>query len=259
MRRFWILLFVLTLPAAAQTPASPEKGPAFDVVSIHPHAPGTPGKLGFYGYAGGLVQLGYAGLTMLVYYALDVDTPYVSGAPTWSTTAVYDITATPPDSSPSRKLNMEGFTATPTPEQRAMILNMLVQRFGFRYHAERSDRPVYFLQRGKGALKLEPAKHPERAADPRCNVLNPSGESFGEQITMAVLAQGLATPMGRTVVDRTGLTGTYDFNLGPIDPENKDSSEGGILITRALGLRLVAGRAPIRTIVIDAAHPPTPN
>lgn len=259
MRRLLILLLILALPAAAQTPTSQDSGPAFEVVSIHVHQPETPGKVGFHSRAGGRVELGYATLTMLVQYALDVDTPYISGAPGWSAKVVYDITATPPDSSPSRKLNLEGFTATPTAEQRAMILNMLVERFGLRYHIEMSDRPVYFLERGKGALKLNPTKQPERAADPRCNVLNPSGQSFGEQVTMDVLARVLSTPMGRPVIDRTGLTGTYDFSLDPIDPENRDSSEGGILITKALGLSMVTGRAPVRSIVIDAANPPTPN
>jgi uncharacterized protein (TIGR03435 family) len=76
---------------------------------------------------------------------------------------------------------------------------------------------------------------------------------------MDVLARELATPTGRPVINRTGLTGIYDFSLHPIDPENRDSSEGGILITKALGLTMVTGRAPVRIIVIDAATPSTPN
>jgi hypothetical protein len=58
------------------------------------------------------VELGDATLTTLVQYALDVDTP-ISDAPGWSAKVVYDITATPSDSSPSRKLNLEGYTRQP--------------------------------------------------------------------------------------------------------------------------------------------------
>jgi uncharacterized protein (TIGR03435 family) len=259
MRLLPVLLLSIALPAAKQSLPSQASGPAFEAISIHEHPPGTPGKVGFYSTAGGRVELGYATLMMLVQYALDVDAPDISGAPSWSTKAVYDVMAVPPDSSPSRKLNLEEYTASPTAEQRAMILNMLKERFGLRYHTEMTDRPVYFLERGKGPLKLDSAKHPERAADPRCNVLNPSGESFGEDITMDVLARKLAYPMRRPVINRTGLTGIYDFSLDPIDPENHDGQEGGLLVTKSLGLSLATGRAPVRTIVIDAANPPTPN
>lgn len=196
---------------------------------------------------------------MLVSSALNIDTQYISGAPDWSSKVAYDITATPPEDSPSRKLNLAGYTATPTTEQRAMILSLLKERFGLRYHTETSDKPVYFLERGKGPLKLNPAAHPERAADPRCNVGDPTGWSFGYQITLGVLAEKLSRVMGRPVIDRTGIAGVYDFMLDRIDPENKDQQEGGLLVTKALGLSLVNGRAPVRTVVIDRANPPTPN
>lgn len=257
MRLLPILLFSFALPGATQSPPTQDSGPAFEAVSIHVHPPETRGKVGFYGRAGGRVELGYATLTMLVQYALDVDAPYISGAPEWSTKVNYDLIATPPDSSPSRKLNLG--SASPTVEQRAMILNLLVERFGLRYHIDMSDRPVFFLEHGKGPLKLDPTKHPELAADPRCNVGDPTGWSFGSQVTMDVLARALSSPMGRPVMNRTGLTGTYDFKLEAIDPENRDRLEGGMLITKALGLSLVTGRAPVRTVVIDAANPPTPN
>jgi uncharacterized protein (TIGR03435 family) len=259
MRRLATPLLLFALPAFAQSPAPPNAVPAFEVAVIRVHPPDAPGKVGFYSRAGGRVELGYASLTMLVSYALDVDMPYISGAPDWSSKVTYDITATPPDDSPSRQLNLEGYTATPNTEQRAMILSLLKDRFGLRYHTETSDKSIYFLERGKGPLRLKPTEHPERVADPRCNMLDPTGWSFGEQVTMDVIAKALSTPMGRPVVDRTGIAGVYDFKLDRIDPENKDKTEGGLLITKALGLNLVSGRAPVRTVVIDAANPPTPN
>ena len=151
--------------------------------------------------------------------------------------------------------------ATPTGEQREMILNLLVERFGFKY--EEQEMPVYLLERGKGPLKLVPPKHPERVADPRGGLIMrgelATGEGVGQGVTMSFLAQQLMWPLERPVIDRTGVDGTYDFAVEPIDPDNHDRLRGAILMTQALGLKLTSGRAPVRTIHIDAANPPTEN
>jgi len=186
--------------------------------------------MGFYSLAGGRVELGYSGLLMLVEYALDVDRQLISGVPDWATKVRYDINAIPPDSSPSRKLNLPGFTGTPTPEQREMILNLLVERFGLKYHVEEREMPVYFLERGKGPIKLEPPEHPERAADPRGGLARrdgfATGEGFGSNLTMGFLARQLMWPLERPVLDRTGIRGAYDFRVEPIEPENQDVFRG---------------------------------
>ena len=83
------------------------------------------------------------------------------------------------------------------------------------------------------------------------------------------MADRLSTLLGRTVVDKTGLTGIYDIELtytpdpdmGPPVPPGQPApdSPGPSLFTamqEQLGLKLVAGKGPVEVIVVDAAEKP---
>jgi uncharacterized protein (TIGR03435 family) len=76
---------------------------------------------------------------------------------------------------------------------------------------------------------------------------------------MGFLVDTLTRDMGRPVLDRTGLNGSYDFHLEPDDPENADLIEGTIEAMHRLGLQLKAGKGPIKTIVVDSVHAPSEN
>jgi len=76
---------------------------------------------------------------------------------------------------------------------------------------------------------------------------------------------------GRPVVDRTGLTGTFDFsiNWAPASPASASSATDAPLdnsgttfeegLREQLGLKLKPSRAPIGTLVIDHVEEPSPN
>jgi uncharacterized protein (TIGR03435 family) len=75
----------------------------------------------------------------------------------------------------------------------------------------------------------------------------------------------------RIVVDRTGLSGPYDWDLEWLPEEtlpasvspDRDSPEPGVSLFVALqeqlGLKLEATKAPVDVIVVDGAAPPTPD
>jgi uncharacterized protein (TIGR03435 family) len=77
---------------------------------------------------------------------------------------------------------------------------------------------------------------------------------------------------GRVVVDKTGLKGSYDFELtwvpatgerddGPVAGDVADP-DGATLFTalqEQLGLRLQPARGPVETLVIDHAEKPDTN
>ena len=243
----------------AQTP----NDVAFQVASIHVHPHDQRGKIGFYSMPGGGVELGMCKLSALVSYALDVDTHLIKGNPEWSTETYYDIKALPPDNLPSTQSHLAGYTATPTSEQREMLLHLLVDRFGLKYHMANDEMPVYLLERGTGPLRLDPPKYPERAADPRGGLMVNgdlvTGEAFGQSATMDFLARQLEWPLERPVLNRTGIAGVYDFHVEPIEPDNHDKIRGSLLMVQALGLKLRTGRAPVLTVHIDAATQPTEN
>ncbi len=67
---------------------------------------------------------------------------------------------------------------------------------------------------------------------------------------------------GRVVVDRTGLTGDYEFTLRYAPDGRTTSSDVPSLFTaleEQLGLKLVPDRAPLQVLVIDRIDRPTPD
>jgi uncharacterized protein (TIGR03435 family) len=75
----------------------------------------------------------------------------------------------------------------------------------------------------------------------------------------------LEGPAGRYIVDKTGITGHYDFELH-WTPDNTPADSplaGGPSIFTAvqeqLGLKLESSTAPVDALVIDSAQPPSPN
>ena len=77
--------------------------------------------------------------------------------------------------------------------------------------------------------------------------------------------------LDRPVVDKTGLTGRYDFDLEwapdetqfggevPVAPADAQSPPFFTAIEQQLGLRLEATRGPIAALVVDGAERPSAN
>jgi uncharacterized protein (TIGR03435 family) len=79
----------------------------------------------------------------------------------------------------------------------------------------------------------------------------------------------LSQQLGRTVIDRTGLTGKYDFVLKwtpdtayHVESDNDGPPDGPSLFTAVqeqLGLRLESAKAPVEFLVIDHVEKPDAN
>ncbi len=77
--------------------------------------------------------------------------------------------------------------------------------------------------------------------------------------------------LDRPVVDKTGLTGRYDFDLDwapdetqfggevPVAPSDAPSPPFFTAIEQELGLRIEATRGVVQALVVDTAQRPTPN
>jgi uncharacterized protein (TIGR03435 family) len=87
---------------------------------------------------------------------------------------------------------------------------------------------------------------------------------------MSFFANGLSNEVGRSVVDRTGLTGNWDFELTytrerarrpDVGDEAAAPRPDGPSIFRALqeqlGLKLDSTEGPVRVLVIDRIEQPT--
>jgi uncharacterized protein (TIGR03435 family) len=165
----------------------------------------------------------------------------------------------------------------------AALQELLADRFHLKTHFETRDAPVYALVVAKNGPKFKPAVPGDTYPDgihtasgktalglgERWEPGSDRGRIIGQAATMANLAQDFSTLMnpaiGHTVVDRTGLTGQYDFSM-PVFTEwmgnhQGTDSEASIFtaIEESLGLRLEPAKAPMEFLVVDHIERPTDN
>jgi uncharacterized protein (TIGR03435 family) len=255
------LTVILTVAAAAQ---STEKPPSFEVASIKPAAPGARG-MGMQRQGGGSVRMINVTLRLLITMAWDVRDYQVIGAPAWLDNQHFDIVAKSEAEIPN------------TAEGRTRILKMtqtlVVERFGLVFHREEKEMPVYALLTARNGPRLivaTPGTQPE--------MYGGRGTIDTKNSKPADLARMLSATLGRTVVDKTGLTGAYDFklawtpdfseSLGPkgmpqeLQRETAQPAEGPSIFTaiqEQLGLKLESQKGLVEMFVVDRAHQPSEN
>jgi uncharacterized protein (TIGR03435 family) len=138
----------------------------------------------------------------------------------------------------------------------AMFQKLLADRFHLVYHREQRDLPVYVLTVAKGGVKTHP---PDKKDEPKemgdgTYSMRGSGAGLGfvdlpgYDQTLEDLAALLSNAFDRPVVDRTGLTGKYQFKMHYEDSPDRSLSDA---IHEFLGLKVESGKAPIDVLVID--------
>jgi uncharacterized protein (TIGR03435 family) len=245
--------------AVAQLPTSPDL-PVFAAATIKPPDPAARyRKAGFYGEPGGRIFFG-GNMNMLVENAFNLQDYQVDGGPDWGASQWFEISAVPPENSLSRNIQVRN--AEPTAEQRLMLQSLLRDRFGLKSHLQTKEGEVYILTRGSKPLQLKPPKDP--ASDPRAIVMMKQGgiadgEAEGTNTNTDYLALRLSRYLQLPVLNQTGITGSYDYYLPPIDPENHDIQAAVLNVVDRLGLKIKRGRGPIQTLVIDHVEQPSEN
>lgn len=162
-----------------------------------------------------------------------------------------------------------------TKEQLPHLLQVLLaERFHLSIHRELKEQPVYALILGKGGPKLHQTSH--EGGKPS---LRQSGYSFTfTNAAMSNLVGTLSQVTGRKVLDRTGLSGQYDFTLtytpdrGGAGREGSTASPGAdsipdsafpdsvfTALREQLGLNLEAQKSQIEYIVVDRLDRLIPN
>jgi uncharacterized protein (TIGR03435 family) len=177
---------------------SASESPAFQSVSIaqsHSTAPlarinTQDGTANFSGYS----------LQELIKYAYGTNDLQIVGAPDWIASKKYDINAKGP-----------GNNAFTFEQMRLSVEKLLADQFKLTFHRETRTLPVYELTVAADGMKLEELQ--PGGGIHQSKLLFNSGHVDADGVTMAAFAQGLAQPIGTLVVDKTGLTGAYDFSL----------------------------------------------
>lgn len=277
----FVSLLLLALPLAyAQKPATPPAAPAadtdyvptltFDVASIHENPPNT----------GNAVHVGVVSpphsskfisanltATSLLQMAYGFGTPVVGG-PDWIHTISYTVDA---KSDPAVDAQLAKMTDDQSKaEKMHMMQALLADRFHLKYHMETRDSAVYVLTVAKGGSKMHESKIEE--GQPSASSLGVDVQAHGGQhglqfdvknASIRAMVGILSSQVEAPVIDRTGLTGYYDFTLqfgrewSVNDPDSWPNIE--VAVQQQLGLKLDSTHEAVPVMIIDHIDPPSAN
>lgn len=257
-----VLAASTALGIQAQAPLLPQPNAPLPEFAAATVKPGSANFIGVLVKGGGRVSGGECTVLYLVTEAFHVPMSRVTGGPKWIDSKRFDIEAVPPDDSPARQYKPVAINSQMTDDQRLMLQALLRDRFGLKYHVEKQEQPVYFLQQSGKPLKLLPPKDPKGFAFMNVIVYSGgkgNGEIEGTNTTMGFTAMRLSQILQRTVIDRTNLTGSYDFHVEAPEEQDADILNATFEGMKALGLELKPKKSSIDMIVIDEVSQPTPN
>jgi len=218
----------------------------------------------------------------------------VLGGPSWIDNDHYDVEARIDE---SMAATFSTLSHDQQKEQTSLMMQaLLAERFKLKVHFETRQLPIYALVLAKGGPKLAVAKESPSVAegdDRQRGGVVPSLSAANLRKGVLVLYQGQEAEMtareatldqlvhwlagyseigGRTVVNQTGLTGTYDFTLRwsrerltmPAQQSftSNPEPEAPALFTslpEQLGLRLISTKGPVEVLVIDHIERPSEN
>jgi uncharacterized protein (TIGR03435 family) len=244
-------------------PMAKDANPAFEVATIKPSAPDAKGK-GIGALPNGETRTVNTSLDDLIGFAYGVQVKQIVGGTEWMETDKYDLTGKPDTA------------GTPDDRQfKLMLQKLLAERFGLKFHREPKQLSAYVLTAPQGAEKLK--VNDSGGTLPGLFFRIGNGVTLNVQNALIVdftdLLQGAV--VDRPVVNRTGLTGRYDFQLKftpddsmmgglglklPPTPEGQEAPPGLFAaIPAQLGLKIEAEKTAVSALVIDHVNKPTDN
>jgi len=249
---------------------------------IGPSASGTSHRVGMMYSPTGFKSTNTT-LQALIQEAYGVQVNQIVGAPDWIKTAEYDLQIEPKDdkSVPSGMSVAQSLEQSRIRNQR-ILQGVLAERFHLKLHPETRELASYALVVADDGPRLQSPKAARGSSDA---VRRPDGERMTKSFRMlnngnqtgmeargiaaADLASQLSLQLGSVVVDKTGLTGNYDFTLnwksdgndGDFNTPASDASVSSLqtAIQDQLGLKLEPQKGPMQVLVIDHAEKPAEN
>jgi bla regulator protein BlaR1 len=216
-------------------------------------------------------------LQMLIRAAYGIEDDRILGAPPGLDSEHYDVEAKVGGSAADELPNLSDDQRKI--ERQRMLQILLLDRFRLTVHREAKVLPVYALVISEDGPKLQEAKPGDTYADgfksidglpagPHEMLLKGSGEFRAQAQSVAARAKVLSRVLGRPVLDKSGLTGSYDFALSWAPDEslaptfrgtNSTGPSGPSIFTalqEQLGLKLVTQQGPVEFLVIDHVEKP---
>jgi uncharacterized protein (TIGR03435 family) len=127
------------------------------------------------------------------------------------------------------------------------LRRLLEERFRLATHREQKEYDGYALVVAKSGPRLKPT-----TGSSENGVIYPGGLRIMNS-TLAGFAGSLRSPAGRPVIDKTGVTGNYDFTLSYAHDGDTDSPLPSLFtaLQEQYGLRLEKAKVPLEILVID--------
>jgi uncharacterized protein (TIGR03435 family) len=263
MMRFGLLVLLIaatSLPLAALQPS-----PAFDVASIKPNKSGDTRSSSSVQPGGHYIATNVT-VRMLVRSAYGVQQEsQLVGGPSWIDAERWDVIGKG-EGNPSTDVFRD--------QARLMLRALLSDRFGLRVHSEQREIPIYALALAKDSGTLGPqlrrsaitdcSQEPKTGADttmPCGGGFARAGHLAGRAVAFSTLVTNISNAADRPVVDRTGLSGTFDWTLQwSIEPLSQlGANTLFTALQEQLGLKLEPTRGPVDVLVIDSVERPTPD
>ncbi len=206
-------------------------------------------------------------LPMLLQRVYDVQAEQILGGPAWFNSENFDV-----DAHVDKSVADDLGKLTPDQsklERQRMLQVLFGDRFKLTLHHETRELPVYVLVIPTNGPKIQPSKpgdtypnglkRPDDGQPQGPGLWWPEeGKLIGQGVSVSSLVRSLSQKLGgRIVVDKTGLTGDYDFTLQWTREENQAALLTAI--QEQLGLKLETQKLPIDVLVIDHAEMPSEN
>jgi uncharacterized protein (TIGR03435 family) len=254
------LCAILVIASAAQTLTPPSNQPrlTFDVASIRPSSPTQHGFQDIKARADGYTA-SYLPVKMMIAFMYRIPARQIIGGPSWLADDRYDVEA-----KADKKYTVDDLNT--------MYQNLLVDRLHLKFHIETKEANAYVLTTDKNGSKMKVSDQPPSYDLPI--TFSGVGAMNGVRVPMPYFCWMLGQILQgdeRPVVDVTGLSGFYDFNLSflpqglPQEEHDKLSAEAldrpslFDALKEQLGLKLTARRGPVQYFVIDHVDRPTEN
>jgi bla regulator protein blaR1 len=240
----------ITLHAAINAQAQPE--PRFEVASVKPSVGDNPPGVAF---TGGRFRATSADVFSLIALSFAngpraLSPSEVVGAPDWTRTEHYDITAKVDDG-----FGLSDPRGLPA-KLPALVRTLLQDRFKLAVHREPRDSQVYVLHALPSARFRRAAVCEQSRAECRPNVT--AGRIEARSMSIEQFVTILSLNVGRTVINETGFAGVFEITL-EWSPDQLATDKPSLFgaLEEQLGLKLEAARRPTDVLVIDHVEKPT--
>ncbi len=281
-----VALVAFVVPMFSQSSAAVR--PSFEVASIKSNSTARPRVAD---EPGGRFVASGVPLQVLIGNAYRGTIIEFSSKPSWVDTDLWDIEAKAPEGSVPPRTGPPDMSK---PDTMALMLQSLLEdRFQMKMHRETKEVPTYEVTVAKGGLKMKfsedqtpptlpaPAAPPRGGGAPRGGMRMAGGDFEGSAVSMTNIVLMIGQLTGRWVVDKTGVTGFYDFRLQwtpdpfaaplPFEPRgaaaagaappSADPSGPSVItaVQEQLGLRIESTKAPMEVLIIDSVQKPSAN